>query len=642
MYLPAVCFTCTPSLFHKPPSFCPSFSRSLSRSPYVLSFRPCRTNSTPPRFHATLDSDDKRPHHDNSSTPTSSNQTAPHLEPSIISAVRSFILEARQTFAELTDELDDLKEEDTPLVLGSELSRDQISSTCTIQDLPIPSSPPFYAVSPSLVITLLETYLQTQPHIPSSTLPAIRSHLHILLSAVRDWTAHLSDTARPLLAEPIISPPPHPTAALTAFATLLHLAHFDLLPRFPLPLDPPCTDALSLGTAHQRTLDPTLVAQSDILRPALRRHVTTDRVPALYPHVLIATRGVSMSRATGLLLPQKLRALERSLYSQLRRPFLPVVGLFRAGVTTIRRFGGATDPVGKSPGTPIDPPDATQAPAEKRVRRVVPAVRLRGGWRALSRQFLPSLTQEPCHKLLLVAFREVETDKAELVARRRRELFSQLKESVMQAINPLPAGRRREKEHDDMSTKQKMDLDNMQCPPGKAGGVSLELYGDVPWGLAGHFMPATFALPATRDLLRVDVLTFAALASALVTFARSPDSPFVKAYLLGSLVSYMLRVALGWRRALGLYGSVVTRDRLRRMLGRGETAMTAVGAWAAEEAFVEVACVWVAEILADQVSAAELAEMVAGETGPDDSTVNKWVSWMMDRKLFKSIDEVLK
>lgn len=76
--------------------------------------------------------------------------------------VWAFILEAQKTFVELTEKLEDLIEERIPLVQGSEAFRDQISSIYTLQDIPNPSSYPLYAVSPSIIIKLLETYPQAK------------------------------------------------------------------------------------------------------------------------------------------------------------------------------------------------------------------------------------------------------------------------------------------------------------------------------------------------------------------------------------------------------------------------------------------------------------------------------------------------
>lgn len=565
------------------------------------------------------------------------------------------IAEARDKFQQASDEVQALKSSPEGFVLGSDLSQFGIGSTSLVQDLEVPPAPKYWGLPPEEVLTLLRAYLCRQS-IPEDKSSEYVEELRNILAALRGWTHGFADQARPLLEPPDSNKDDAQnldySESVDAFITLLQMSGFAVLPETPAITEPPSPEALPLGNSIEATLDPTLLRES----AAVRKHITSNGVhigsPSYYPHLFIATRGVSLVRKSGLLIPQKIRAIERSYFSWIRTPFGLLAEPVRALSTST--WNVLLNTVWKKPDlhdektdgdfeiTSTSPPDSEDAVQDlpfrqwdgKRVRRVVPAVQFEGGLDALTRMILPTFTQEPAHEFMVLLYREVALDKESTRKEARAALMKQVKNSVAQAINPIPP-KRRALQRTSSETEASV-FDKFEKPLGAAKPVSLVMFADVQWGTMTHFFPSTFVLPATTDLLRVDALTFLGLVSTLVTYVKNADSVFIYASLVGSIVSYVLRVTFGWRTALTNYWGRIAKDRASAMLSRQRSTLDSLAAMSADELFPDVCCVWLSAVLKNGLEAQYLQEDAFGDMSLTDDTVKTWNEWLQSNAI-KSI-----
>lgn len=556
------------------------------------------------------------------------------------------IAEARDKFQQASDEVRALKSSPEGFVLGSDLSQFGIGSTSLVQDLEVPPAPKYWGLPPEEVLTLLRTYL-IQQSTPEGQCSEYVENFRDILAVLRGWTHGFADQARPLLDSTDNKDGDESldyADSVDAFITLLQMSGFAVLPEITVVTEPPCPEALPLGNSIEATLDPTLMREST----AVRKHITSNGVhigsPSYYPHLFIATRGTSLVRKSGLLVPQKIRAIERSYFSWLRTPFGLLVEPVRALSTSMwtlflnavwkksdlhdEETDGGFE---KTSAHSADPEDAMEElPVKesngKRVRRVVPAVQLEGGFDALTRMFLPTFTQEPAHEFMVLLYREVALDKDSIRREARAALIEQVKSSVAQAINPIPP-KRRARQRTSSDTDASV-FDRFEKPLGAAKPVSLVMFTDVQWGTIAHFFPSTFVLPATTDLLRIDALTFLGLVSTLVTYVRNADNMFIYASLAGSIVSYFLRVTSGWRTALTNYTGQIAKDRASAILSQQRSTLDSLAAMSAEELFPDVCCVWLANALNSSLKAQDIQQEAFGDVSLTNDTFKTWNKWL--------------
>lgn len=547
-------------------------------------------------------------------------------------------------------------------VLGSDLFNCYVASTSLVQDVDIPPAPTLVNLRPESVQEKVREYL-IRIGVSEENRRLYSERLHDVLTALRGWTLEYADTARPLLtSSPERLRDSDLVNSLDALIRLLEMASFAILPPSPDIPGPPSPDALPLGNSIPDTLDPTLFEHSAALREYLRTNAL--QLNTCFPYLFVATRGVTFVRKSGLLLRQKIRALERSYFSWIRTPFALLIQPLRSLRTMMwKRLGGDwLRDIFQSSGERgnVDDEDdeddddddlfniqsqSEEYSAEvhisssdecnmeaRQVRRIVPAGKLEGFLEGLTRFFLPTFTQEPAHELFLLLYREVVPDKELIRKDKRSALVNQLKNSIAQAINPLPS-KKDKSQRFAQDAKPSSILDDLKKPRGELKPVSLQLFADVQWGTVYHLFPSTYVLPATRDLLRVDAVTFLGLATTVVTYLRNSDSPFVYPLLLASVVSYLIRVGFGWRQAVVAYERRLATEKSDALVSRQRSALDFLAILSAEELFGKVSCVWLSSVLDNHPSLSEVQNEVLGGVSLHEEVDETWQSWLRERGL---------
>lgn len=456
-------------------------------------------------------------------------------------------------------------------IIGEEYTTQTAADRLLVQDLPIPQAPFFHGRSAKEMMQHLEVHLVKQ-NVSARERREILEKLGESRLRIQAAVSDLVDKALPMLTDTTGGDEQPPEEAVDAFMQLLQLAGFNILPQF-VKLDPPSADALQLGVADEQTLDPTILRRNRVVR---ERFVQQGLRPAdlgepeHYPYIFAATRGVSLVKKSGLLLPLKLRALERKYFGWMETPFALVVN-------PIRRIfrPNANDERGQD-----EKRDATST-TQGYVRRVVPAVKLEMNWQSLKQVLQPSFTQEPAHSHLVLVYRSVRPSVQSVRRSKRAALLRQMRGTLMELVRPTPTGRRERERaaRNDICNA----LDALPRGAGELDKVRVELFTEVGWGVVHHVYPGTYVLPATRDLLRIDVVTFSGLLSALVTHVRDVDSVFVAASLAASFVSYVSRVGFGWRSALMAYRKRIAEEKGERRVASGEFCIRGLAGLAADE-----------------------------------------------------------
>lgn len=560
--------------------------------------------------------------------PEQNNHEDPTPENNLTNLANRFVA-AREQYAHRSNQLDSVQQPSDSTVLGSELSTPLLSSTTIIQDLPVPPAPLYFGYSPRTALSYIHDFLDLN-NTPRHEREFIDSQLVKILATLRASTFDVVDDALEIFPASYETETPTDKLAksLDALTALLHSARFVILPDLPQVGEPPCPDAVPLGSSLEINTDSTLLMQS----PAIRKYVISNNIslgsPSVYPYLFVATRGVSISRKSGILLQQKIRALERACFGLIRTPFSPLIYLYQSLQTFLMPSKGQESKSIQEESEPKDNDTEDDSFIIQKVRRVVPAVQLDRGWDQLREQFMPTVTQEPCHEQTFLLFREVVPDKKSIRQKKRAALLQQLQESIMQAVNPLPPSKRKNEDMREGSNRSK-SMDSFERSPGTLSNMTMQLFSNVPWGTIQHIFPSTYVLPATRDLLRVDALTFTGLLSALISFVRHPDSSFVAPYLTFSAISYSIRVALGWRNAVISYNSVISRDKLTSLSCQGRSSVESIAALAVEEGFADVACVWLARKgHIDDTNARDIQKLIFGKCCLGDEDVRKWRAWL--------------
>lgn len=562
-----------------------------------------------------------------------------------VATLKSQIAAVRERYRRVAKEVRTLERLSEECIVGSDFSNLYIGKTSLIQDLRVPTAPKFWDLQPEVVQQMVYDYL-VDMGLSYQACDQHAKHLQLVMRSLRGWTLELSDQVRPVLlssneqlyeAERI--------AAIDSLISIIALAGYSILPVLPAPLNPPVPDALSMGSARNEALDPTLFEQTSVLDDIGSYKAN----PSYFPYVFIATRGVSVVKSSGLLLPQKLRAMERTYFGWIRTPFtvlfdklLSLSGYFwRRGSKHLSRKNNS-NPL-TNPSQPNENPPRSGAGAMSQdqqsqtdesvrlVRRIVPAGKLEGIWEALNKLFLPTLTQEPTHSSVLFLYREIVPDKKRMMREKRAALEKQIKASILQAINPIPTNDQIvDTPLDGVKTNNNTQL---KQPVGTLKPVSLQIFNNVPWGKLHHFFPAVFVIPATKDLFRIDALTFAGLISAIFTYIRNAESPFILILLLSSVSSYVLRVAYGWSQAAVAYKGRIANEKASALVAQQASSLDYLANLAAQELFVEASCIFASRILGNKEAPSTIQKAVFGGVTLDRERENFLLELLNDGNL---------
>lgn len=574
------------------------------------------------------------------------NAAIPHVgakarKPRPLAKIAQRVAAARDKFRKVADEVEALQSSPEGFVLGADMSSLSIGSTSLVQDLHIPEAPRYWGMVPQEIFQRVDTYL-AQREIPEQERQIFLDTCEDLLATLRGLTHRIADTVEPLLSTEVTSlPAAKHGEALDALIVLLQTCGFSILPQFPEINEPPSPESLPLGNSIRDTLDPTILRGSEALRNHIKENGIQVGEPLHYPHIFLATRGVSVTRNSGLLLPQKVRALERAYFSWIRSPFeillQPIQAMSKFVKEAINLSGnGKLDApqlevavkstVSKDENEREHGEKASNEKHGRKVRRVVPAVKLRNGWNAISGLFLPSFTQEPSHRLMLLMYREIIPDLESIRREKREALLTQIRYSVVQAVNPVPPNRR--KAENVISNMHASVVDGYEKSVGEEQPMTIELFADVPWGTMHHLFPSTFILPATRDLLRIDALTFAGLVSTIITYFRHSDSIFVLASLAGSILSYSVRVGFGWQQALMAYKGRIANDKASGIVSKQRNCLNVLANLSAEEMLVDVCCTHLCNTVLKGMDAQKVQRDIFGQVLLTKASVDDWNDWL--------------
>ncbi|KAI0563073.1 Chaperone J-domain containing protein [Gracilaria domingensis] len=544
------------------------------------------------------------------------------------------LADVKNRYERISDEVRTLQELPDDYILGSDISKLFIGSTSTVQDLPLPEAPSFHGLTPREVLTIAEGYV-ADTGMPAEVQKSLMKALNETLICLRNWISAIKEEAKLIVAAHEEMEVKDDSASIQAFASLLQLARFSIMPALPSVDEPPSPELIPLGTSKETTLDPSLIVKHDVLRKVIREQKCDLGKESFYPYVFVATRGVSVVRNSGLLLSLKLRAIERSYLGWIAVPFTillkpsQVFDWFKTSLSklTMTLQGRVTDELGDNVLDRDRDDRDCEKPLSRAVRRIVPAVRLKSLPDAIRSLFFPSFTQEPCHELFVLMYREVEQDKKVLQKGKRSALLKQVRETFSQAVDPFAAmkAKQGQKERGVVAGPK---IEDFAYSIRKMKPVCLHLYKDVPWGLKEHYFPSIYVLPATGDLLRLDAITLFGLISAAVTYVRHSDSWFSYAFLLGSLVSYVVRVASGWRRALTEYKEKIASDKVTNTVAQQWAVIDALGTLAVEEAFAQVAAVFLALRQGDGKSAIEVEQEMYSNVSLDATSSKRWEKWL--------------
>lgn len=579
---------------------------------------------------------------------------------SALSNLGSGFEEAKETVQQLAPSAKILGAALDTYILGDDVNIDDLPPSTIVRDLTVPLAPGFFGLVPMQAIDRLCGVL-TVCDVSQERRDKLRGQLEGLARAVRARADAYQVRALALALPSSRDGDENGNGdkeatgrGLDALTWLLREARFVVLPQLPTVGEPAHAGAVPLGLALDTHLDATLFQESETLRHLVETCDVPLGGPSHYPYLYVATRGTCLSRRSGLLVKAKLRALERSFYSLIRVPIASIVSVVKTlfkwnrakevasdidegeditdtDISTDRKnlddFGNSTE----DKHTHEDNLWALQ-----RIRRVVPSVELNAGWSQLFKQLSPSITQEPCHDHFFCLYRPIEVDEGRLRDEKRTALQQQARDSFLTALNPLPPEKQTTKRvspTDDgtptQTNSQRKSLNEFKRSPGTLQRIVMTMFSNVPWGTVLHFFPTTYVLPATRDLLRVDMITFVGLVSAAFSFARQSNRSSALMYLLFSLASYTFRVAVGWKNSLNMYSKTLATEKADSLLCQGRSCIDYVTTLAVEEMFADVSCVWLANVYpVDDMDARKLQQRAFGKPRLDDEVVREWSEWL--------------
>jgi hypothetical protein len=489
-------------------------------------------------------------------------------------------------------------------VLGADLKNTALGRVSKVQDLRIPAGPALQPLKALDAIAALTSYVadRASPQVAEKTEIALRQ----LLDALRRSMADLSDAAELLLAaDGVVTP--ETESAVSSFFTLVELAGFHC--NRPAPLRPAALNSFDMKVSVDGVLDAGIFGGGGASHPLIRK---SEKPPDFFPHILVAFRGTGVDRDSGLLLGAKIRSLETYYLGWLNDPI-------RFGRKLLARRksklnGGSDDCDGASLERNISAPEAVDAAGESAVvRRVFPSAKF-SGWEGAAEFLLPVFSQEPAHKLVCVAYRKFTPDSARAREAKKKQAIARARVVAARLVNPTQFLREGSAATDADSTSSSSDARDAaeEQVPGEVGPVRIELWKDVPWGHLLHFLPpfAAKLAPGTRDMLRVDFLTFAGLASVVVTTARGSEaSSLLWAQLLGTVVVYAGRIALRLRDAVSKNRGLIAEERGQRLCAADGAAVGALVGLAVQQQF-GVAASMVAAAALDGFESAPTTEEV--------------------------------
>lgn len=540
-----------------------------------------------------------------------------------VNEIAKRLADVKNKYRRISDEVRALRELPEDYILGSDMSNFHIGSTSTVQDLCIPKAPSYHGLNPTQVLSIAELFMRREALSREDHKFVVKDLKHVL-ARLRAWIHDIADEAKLLCDLPDPSDNIKLASSVRAYIHLLQLARFSILPLLP-PIDqPPSPQLIPLGSSKESTLDPSLILKNDLLLDILMKRGYQFEKHSVYPYIFIATRGVSVMRDSGLLLSLKVRAIERSYVGWIVGPFTMFMKTNR-----LMKFVKSLV-VKKKTRESTEVMDDCEKSISPAVRRIVPAVRLKSFTDAVGSLLFPSFTQEPCHEFFALMYREVERDKTLMQKNQRMALFKQIKDSISQAVDPFSA-MKAERERRKLKNRQEiLPLEDIPLHTGRKKCISLQLFKDIPWGLRDHYFPSVYVLPATKDLLRLDALTLFGLISAFVSYVRYSESWFSTAFLLGSVVSYMTRVASGWIRASTGYREKIASDKSANLVAQHWAAIDAIASLATDEAFAQLAAVLLAQHCGDGYRAEDIElKMFKNKSLDQDSSI-RWQQWLSD------------
>lgn len=566
-------------------------------------------------------------------------------------------LEVKDKLEKASKKLEDLSsdaqlleaETDSP-VLGGDINEADFPFTNVVRDLSVPAASPYYGFSPTEIVTYLERGLM-KCEIPKEKRREVLLELGKLATAIRTRADLQQGKALKLKIrsshrvgeyeesddskqkdnklekgkENDAAKEVSTGTALDALTWLLKAACFSVLPALPGVGDPSPADALPLGMSLETDTDSTMIRSSDEIKHLVKLNNVTLGSPSPYPYLFIATRGASLVRRSGFLLGEKLRALERACYRWIQAPITVLVSAMRRGGAPARQRAA---PEGTAQ-------QERRIPARQRIRRVVPSFGFKQGWKSIRPLFQSTISQEPCHEHFFLMYRPIEEDASKLRKRRQTAIWRQVRASLMTAVNPVPLSQRLGEERAsavDEENKSGASLESFERSPGKVKPIVMQMYANIPWGTIRHVFPSTYVLPATRDLLRVDLITFSGLASALYSFVRQKqNSSFL--YLIFSFFSYTMRVIFGWQTALTSYNKTIAIDKIDSLLCQGRSCIDYITALAVEEMFADASCVWLAQKLPNYgLTAQDIQQSAFGTSRLDNTAIAEWSQWFDEER----------
>lgn len=541
------------------------------------------------------------------------------------------------------------------------MTASDVPESTVIQDLSIPTSPTFYDVTTGEAITLLLQALSNRGAASSSSdefLTSVNAGLTELSRLVRGnaetlhartcnlWTEKSDRDDRDDSIDDDSANYAEATAedSIEALVQLLSSARFVVLPTLPQVEDPQPVDAVSLISTISDELDPTLLAESttvqDIVRDRERKGKHTPS--SMFPHIFYATRGTALKRTSGLQLYAKWQAAERFIISIV---LSPAVVLFKAVMDGVSRLSAAASVnlmCNRQTDTNEDQSRISSDDNSRIVRRVVPAVSSNETLVQTLSQLKPLITQEPCHALLFLLHRPLRGDGREggrNSASSRKVQTSLVHYLLKVALQAFEMDRSLQLESADCEKGAKGVVDEPPSVQAEEIGstskpTAAQIFQNVPWGTMQHVLPASYVVPAARDLLRLDLFTLAWLASTLFASHRISSRSMAAASLFFAVVSYTAKIAIGWQNALNMYDRRIATQKFESLLCQGSCCIDFVVTLAVQEEFVDAACVWLASL--DEVkrlgfeNAAQLQREAFSSSRLTEMEIKAWSTWLKE------------
>lgn len=501
-----------------------------------------------------------------------------------------------------------------------------VPDSTVIQDIPIPKSVMFYDVTPADAITLLLQALSNRgasAAFSEDFFTSLSEELMVLSRVVRSNVDDLHARARNLCT--VKSNIEHCAAkdnkrrdhdetssedSMEALIQILSSARFTILPTLPSVEDPPPVDAVSVVSTIPNELDATWLSMNNAVQDIVREHkkrrypIRLSNSNGIFPHIFYATRGTALKRTSGLQLYAKWQAAERFIMSVV---LSPAMLLFRTAMDAASKLSatvGAELLRTDKTITNVDQSLTNSGDEGRKVRRVVPSVSSNEILIESLIQLKPLITQEPCHSLLFLLYRPLRGEQSDVgrsSASSRKSKPSQVDNLFRPAFPRFEVGsslrpQSARKEKGDKETEVNSLCESANHLNSTSEESVAQIFYNVPWGTVHHVLPASNVVPAARDLLRLDLFTLTWLATTLFTSHRITDRSLAAAPLLFAVLSYAVKVVIGWQNAVNVYDRRIAKQKLESLLCQGSCCIDYVVMLAVQEDFVDAACVWLASL----------------------------------------------